>query len=309
MSDVTPTNGESRTLAQTVKIHSGVLKIGGTEIQCFVLVTPDGQEPKRILSGRAVTKAFNLTGRGQGMSRFVSSERIRAHMADRLVEAIHEPYYLATRPNFPPVLGYEAWVLPELCNAILDADDEKPLPHQQRKMATAAKVLSRGLAITGITALVDEATGYQEVRDRLALEKILNKYISEEMQPYVRMFPEEFYRQMWRLLGWEWRGMSVPKPKRVGQLTDDLIYKRLAPGVRDALRSLVPRTEKGNLVHKLHSHLTPEEGRKALDRHLHAVTALMSASTNWKGFERMVDRAFPRFGDTMQLPLEDADEA
>jgi len=32
----------------------------------------------------------------------------------------------------------------------------------------------RALAHIGITALVDEATGYQEVRDRLALQKILS---------------------------------------------------------------------------------------------------------------------------------------
>lgn len=229
-------------------------------------------------------------------------------MSDRLVQALEVPESFPLRPGLPAALLYEAWVLPELCNAILDANDERTLPHQQQKMVKAAKTLSRGLAITGITALVDEATNFQEVRDRLALQKILDKYISQEMQPYVRMFPDEFYKQMWRLMGWEWRGMSVPKPKRVGQLTDDLIYKRLAPGVRDVLRSLVPRTGKGNLVHKLHSHLTPEDGRKALEKHLHAVTALMMAATTWKGFERMVDRAFPPFGKTIPMDFGDDDK-
>jgi hypothetical protein len=289
------------------KIYTGDLTIQGTRIKCFVLDLIDGQEAKRLLSGRATTKAFGLTGRGQGMSRFLSSARLREQMSERLIQAIEEPIQFSPNPALPPVLGYEAWVLPELCNAILDANDKQKLPAQQQKIVQAAKILSRGLAITGITAIVDEAAGYQEVRDRLALQKILNKYISKEMQPYVRMFRDDFYKQMWRLLGWEWRGMSVPKPMRVGQLTDDWVYKRLAPGVREALRSLVPRTEKGNLTHKLHSHLTPEEGRQALDRHLHAVTALMTAATTLKGFERMVDRAFPKFGETIPLNFGEDD--
>ena len=291
--------------------HSGPLRLGGSEIMSFVLESIDGQEPERLLSGRAVTKAFGLTGRGQGMSRFLGSDAIQAKMSDRLIQAIQEPIrFTVSTTGLVPALGYKAWVLPELCNAILDANDEKPLPQHQQKMVRAAKILSRGLAITGITALVDEATGYQDVRDRLALQKILDKYISKEMQPYVRMFEDSFYKEMWRLLGWEWRGMSVPKPKRVGQLTDDLVYKRLAPGVREALRELVPRSGKGNLTHKLHSHLTPEEGRQALRQHLYAVTALMSASTTYKGFMKLLNRAFPKFNQTMRLNFgpEDDDE-
>lgn len=289
--------------------HSGDLPLGNSMIKCFVLEPVAGEEPERLLSGRAVTKAFQLTGRGQGMSRFLGSDAIRTKMSERLIQAIEEPIkFTSSSTGLVPTLGYKAWVLPELCNAILDANDEKTLPSHQQKMVRAAKILSRGLAITGITALVDEATGYQDVRDRLALQKILDKYISKEMQPYVRMFPDSFYKQMWRLLGWEWRGMSVPKPKRVGQLTDDLVYKRLAPGARDALRGLVPRTEKGNLAHKLHSHLTPEEGRQALRQHLHAVEALMAASTTWKGFERLVNRAFPRFGRNLPLRFDEDED-
>jgi hypothetical protein len=37
-----------------------------------------------------------------------------------------------------------------------------------------AEMLMRGLAHIGIIALVDEAIGYQEVRDRLALQAILD---------------------------------------------------------------------------------------------------------------------------------------
>ena len=41
----------------------------------------------------------------------------------------------------------------------------------------------RGLAMVGIVALVDEATSYQKIRDRKALNRILDK----------KRFPDEFY--------------------------------------------------------------------------------------------------------------------
>jgi hypothetical protein len=47
-------------------------------------------------------------------------------------------------------------------------------------------------ARVGIIALVDEATGYQEVRDHEALQEILKRYISEELLVWVRTFPMEF---------------------------------------------------------------------------------------------------------------------
>jgi hypothetical protein len=206
-----------------------------------------------------------------------------------------------------PVLGYPAWLLPELCFAIQDANDEKRLPEHQQKLVVQSKILSRGFAVVGIEALVDEATGYQEVRDRLALQKILEKYISREMLPYIKMFPDDFYKEMFRLLGWQWRGMSVGKPAVVGKFTDDLIYKRLDPPVRDALFAYTPRNEKGKLTHKLHQHLTPEEGKAALSRHLHAVIALMKVSTSWRGFMGLMARAFPKHGETLPLPFDDND--
>ena len=85
-------------------------------------------------------------------------------MAERLREAIQSPVRFPITPGLPKALGYESWVLPELCNAILDAHEESPLPKNQQKVAIAAKALSRGLAITGITALVDEATGLSGVK-------------------------------------------------------------------------------------------------------------------------------------------------
>ena len=52
------------------------------------------------------------------------------------------------------------------------------LSPSQVTAADKAYILLRAFATVGIIALVDEATGYQEIRDREALQEILQKYIS-----------------------------------------------------------------------------------------------------------------------------------
>ena len=99
----------------------------------------------------------------------------------------------------------------------------------------------RALAHVGIIALVDEATGYQDVRARNALNEILEQFIADELRRWTKLFPDEFYRQMFRLRGWEWKVQSIKqRPGVVGNYTNDLVYQRLAPGVLDELRRKDP---------------------------------------------------------------------
>ena len=39
-------------------------------------------------------------------------------------------------------------------------------------------------------ALVDEATGYQEIRDRLALQAILDRFLRKELAAWAKRFPD-----------------------------------------------------------------------------------------------------------------------
>ena len=95
--------------------------------------------------------------------------------------------------------GYEATVLVELCEAILAARAAGVLQPQQKNIAQKCEIIVRGLARVGIVALVDEATGFQEVRKRDALHKILEAYIAPELMPWTRRFPPSFYKEMFRV--------------------------------------------------------------------------------------------------------------
>lgn len=165
----------------------------------------------------------------------------------------------------------------------------------------AAEIILRAVARVGIIALIDEATGYQEIRDKDTLQKILDKYLLKEYAKWAKRFPDDFYREMFRLRGWQWKGMSVNRPSVVGKYTNDIVYERLAPGVLQELKRLNPKDEKGNRKAKYQQFLTEDTGVPALDKHLHSIMALMRASASYPQFERMLARSFPKLGQ--QIPL------
>lgn len=75
-------------------------------------------------------------------------------------------------------------------------------------------------------------------RDARALQELFSKYIAEEFLPWVKTFPDDFYIQMFRLRGWDYKGRF--KTPYAGQLTNFLVYNRLPDGILDGLKRLNP---------------------------------------------------------------------
>lgn len=189
--------------------------------------------------------------------------------------------------------GYEAVILPEICEAVLAARAANALyPHQQN-IAKRCEVLARGLMRVGIVALVDEATGFQADRERDALAKILESFIAKELRPYIPTFEPDFYKEMFRLKGIEFKG-TLKAPRYIGKVTNDLVYDRLAPGIREELNRINPNNEKGQRKHKNFQWLTQQIGYQRLKQHLAAVTVLMKVFDDWDVFKKNLDRALPR---------------
>jgi hypothetical protein len=213
----------------------------------------------------------------------------------------------------PPVgglrgYGYEATTLIDICELILTARAKTGvlLPSQE-KYASAAEIVIRAFAKVGIIAVIDEVTGYQDVRAKDALAKILEVFIAKELRKWVSTFPVDYYKELFRLRGWKFPDLPADQRKRpilVGKITNDVVYDRLAPRVRLTLQELTPRNEKGKLKHKLFQRLSEDVGHPRLREHLAAVTTLMKASDNWSQFKAMLDRSLPRYDDTPYLPFE-----
>ena len=177
-------------------------------------------------------------------------------------------------------------------------------------IASQAEALLRSFASVGIIALIDEATGYQDHRTKEALQKILETLIQKNLRPWIKTFPDDFYKEMFRLRGWSYNPWTVNRPGVVGKYTNDLVYARLAPGVLAMLQQLNPLRAEGGRDHHHHRHLTENEGYPTLKEHLSNVVTLMRASPNWRSFMLLMDRALPKYDGNYELLLDYAgDEA
>ena len=93
---------------------------------------------------------------------------------------------------------------------------------------------------------------------------------------YTKTFPLEFYRQIFRLKGWEWKDGKMPSV--VGRYTNDLVYNRLTSGLLEELRRHNPMTDKGYRRHKHHQYLTRNLGHPALSHRLYELIGMARAS-------------------------------
>lgn len=290
--------------------HDGTLEIAGRKIACAVLANGT-----RVLSQETFLSAIGRSRKGKGgqivaspdgLPPFLAAENLRSFVSEELRQATVPYIYRSLRGN--NAYGYDAMLLPMVCEVYLNAKDAGKTTRQQEHIVRACNLLTRGLARVGIIALVDEATGYQAIRDREALQAILDRFLRKELAAWAKRFPDEFYQHMFRLRGWQWKGMKVNRPQIVGHYTKDLVYERIAPGILKELEERNPKVSRGERKAKHHQWLTEDVGHPALAQHLYALMGFMRISTDgdWDGFYNMVQRAFPKKGETLFLPIPES---
>jgi P63C domain len=176
---------------------------------------------------RALGTSIGSAGRGEGdrLFNFATGKAINPFISNDLISRMRNPVRFQAPTGGTVATGYEAEILPDLCDAVLDARKSGALMHHQFHIAEHCEILLRGLARVGIIALIDEATGYQKDRAKHALQQILEAFIAKELQPYVQTFPAEYYQELFRLRGLEFPADSVKRPQYFGVLTNDIIYK------------------------------------------------------------------------------------
>lgn len=284
------------------------LIINGIEIPAYVL---EGE--LRVLSERGFLDALGRTGRSSGdrgpgglkLPRFLAANNLQPYVSQEMTADSNRIKFQPPHGG-PPGFAYRATLLPEVCNVYLRAREDGALRMNQMHIAEQAEVLIRGLATVGVIGLVDEATGYQQIRAQRALAQILEQFIDKELNPWTRTFDFEFYQEMFRLRGW-----GIPegtkRPRVVGKYTNDLVYSRIAPGVLIELQERNPAQPSGGRRAKHHQWFTRDLGHPKLKEHLAAVNALMRSSSSWNGFMARLDMAFPKLNTNLPLLLEEDD--
>lgn len=300
--------GRSAALKATHGSPDRPLRIGDVDIDCYVL-----EDGTRVVTQRSMIKGMGLTRggvrgdyeverAGAELPRFATQNWIKPSINNELEVALRSPILF----KLPSAIayGYPATILADLCDAILKARDAGDTGPRQAGIVKQADILVRGFARVGIVALVDEVTGYQRDRAKDALAKILEAFIAKELQAWVSTFPDEFYEQIFRLRGLEFPHSSVKRPQYFGMITNDVVYKRLAPGVLSELKRVTPRNEGGRPTAKYFQRLTSNIGYPKLKEHLGATVALMKISKNWEQFVNIMNEHYPRYGDTVMLPMD-----
>ncbi len=284
------------------------VRVGNVELQCYVL---DDDDETRVITQAGFLEALGRhrkanvrdEGAGEPTPPILQGKAIKPFISHELLEKSRPIKFRL--PSGAIASGYRAEILPMVCDAYLQARDADALPPNQKHVAKQSEILIRALAHVGIIALVDEATGYQDVRARNALEKILEKFIAEELRKWVKTFPDDFYKEIFRLRGWPYKPWLVKRPAVIGKWTNDLVYDRLAPGVLEELRRKNPKLPTGNRRHRHFQWLSADVGDPRLREHMAATVALLKASSTWEQFVRAMNRALPRYGHTLEMALDD----
>jgi hypothetical protein len=296
-------------------IKAGPLRIGDIEFDVAVL---DDKERTRVVSETRFMAAMGMYRSGAVSTRraqpdeggartplFIAHKNLKPYVERHLSDLQFSPLKYRTMEGGVASVGIPAAMIPKVCEVWIDADRDGVLGPRQKLVARNADILLRGLAHVGIIALVDEATGFQDDRPRDALARILEAFVAKELRKWVRSFPPDFYKEMFRLRGLPYDG-SVKRPAYIGHLTNDLVYSRLAPGVLNELRAKNPANTDGRRKHKHHQWLSEDVGHPKLQQHLASVVALMKATDDWDSFKRLLDRALKPY---TKLPLlRDLDE-
>lgn len=286
--------------------HEGKIKLGETELNVAVL--SDGT---RVISANAVFKAFGRIQRSNArminMPAFLDAKNLQPFIGADLMPLIRPISF--TTNNGKKDSGFNASILPKLCKVYLDAraakipDTNKSiLTKKQEPLARASEILLLGLSEIGITALIDEATGYQYEREADELQKILSAYISTELLAWQQRFPHEFYKEIFRLRGWDYTASNIKaKPSVVGTWTNKLVYDQLPNGILKELKKLTPKDDAGKRKHHYHRLLTDDIGHPHLQKQIIAVVTLMSVSDSWQEFIKLFNKKFGQ----QELDLEE----
>jgi hypothetical protein len=249
-------------------IHRGIIKIGDIEINCAV-----NEDGIRVISQTALNKAFSRPDGGAGrlpviidiksLEPFISHDV--AKRANNLIQV-------------EEMKGFEAELIPDICEIWLKARDAGVLTEKQLITAQRADIIMRALSKIGITALIDEATGYQYNRKSDALRFLLEQYIAEGIQKWIKRFPDDFFAQLDKIYQNE-KTTSRNRPMYYGRFINEYIYEPIEKGYVKEELNKINITDEGARKARFHQWLS-DVGVNQLTMQIGRVLGIMEDSKN-----------------------------
>lgn len=293
---------------QPKALYQGFLPIGDIELDCAVL--DDGT---RVLSATSIFTAFGRSRKGQNkrleidgtnLPPFIAAKNLEQFIDQALLDRIKVISY---KDGNRIKTGYQASLLPKICEVYLTARRTIDLPESQKKVANQAEILLTALAQVGIDALIDEATGFQKDRKHDALRLLLAKYISEGLQKWIHTFPDAFFAELDKLYGNE-PTTSRSRPQYYGHFINKYVYEPIEYGYVKKELDKLNITDTGKRRARFHQWLN-ENGRSMLNHQIGRVQMLMEICPNIEQFRHAAEKQkkisiAPYLFDEMNLIIE-----
>lgn len=274
-------------------LNSGNLPIGDVELECHVL-----KDRRRVFHKRAIAKALGLksTG-GNSFMKTMSRKGLGSVLPPDLLKKIENPIIFRTSPNDPNLAhGYEGIDLIDICKAIIKAYRDGKLRPSQHFLAMQAEIIIYASAKLGITALIDEATGFLIDKKKDEYRELFKVFVRAECKEWEKTFPNLFFDNIYRLYGLKRTNPnSFKHPKFFGNVIRRYIYAPLANSNGAILEMLDEKNpviyKNGGRKYRMFQFLE-DIGGDALKQHLWQVVGIASASKTKVEFDRSFKRVF-----------------
>lgn len=257
----------------------GVLQLGDAAFDVYVLETG-----ARVCTQRTLVKS--LGGSGGKLTTLIGEKTAGAL-------DLGEGIRFQTLDGIQ-ALGRQVGDIGKLCAQIVELQMAGVLPPEKIDLARAANRLNAVLAGIALEALVDEVTGYQEVRAGDYLRSRLQFALREEMDEWQRMWKRATFQSICAVYGR--RYLKGAPPRWLSAIIDKIHRRAFGEDVARALRDLNPDPKfKSN-----HHQLLTDPVRRQFAADLAVVEALARISVRDRaGFWRRVDRYFGRDEDSL----------
>lgn len=267
-------------------LYQGPLPIGETELDCAIL---DDGDNTRVINMTSVFKAFGRVPRSNNrlinIPAFIDAQNLQPYIDQELIALIKPIAYLSGKTVQS---GYNAMILPAICEMYLKARRDKVLTPKQAHLAEIAEILQSSLAKVGMIALIDEATGFQRDRKHDALRLLLTKYIAEGLRKWISTFPDSFFVELDKLYNNE-PTTSQKRPQYYGKFINKYVYDPIEHGyVKNKLNQL-NIDESGKRRARFHQWLS-DDGRTILIHQIGRVQMLMEMCSNIEKFKQAADK-------------------
>lgn len=287
--------------------YQGLLPIGNVDLECYVL-----SDKRRLFHKKEMASILGLKSQGgSAFLRTMTRKGISSTISEELQFKLDNPIKFK---NLSGIIthGYEAVTLIEVCDTILQADNEGKLADTQKFLARQAGIIIRSAAKTGIVALIDEATGFIADKRKDEYRKLFQQFIADECREWAKEFPDQFFTMIYKLYGLKRESpKSFKHPAFFGGFIRKYVYFPLASSNGAILEELDQKNPivyvNGGRRHKLHQYLSEELGVNSLRAHLWQLIGIGNAAKNKADFERSFKRAFPQNWDQIEMDFFEND--